>query len=271
MENASYAGVRVESPRYSTGKGLGALALAFFGSFALCLTMGYFGPEVFHRNNVVQESETLNVTWFGHIEDMERWHQLLFLHMRLRRPETETQMESAIVYNQDYRVSSWGSEEVFETPMCPYGCPDCDTYNGQQARFLAELSNQRQIRCEGGKEWCEWTTLLTQDFVEYHTYYMKARQVAIDEPNIFSKDNIFWLEFEIVFVNEEFTGFEMAVFYGFLALTLCFMFLPRLGLFTEMLKLNKSLWSRQQKWVAALLVSLAFFNNPFFALQASFF
>ena len=46
-------------------------------------------------------------------------------------------------------------------------------------------------------------------------------------------------------------------------------FLPKIGFFTEMLKLPQNLWSRQQMWVGILLVALLFFNNVFFAAQAS--
>jgi Wnt-binding factor required for Wnt secretion len=47
-------------------------------------------------------------------------------------------------------------------------------------------------------------------------------------------------------------------------------FLPKIGFFTEMLKLPQNMWSRQQMWVGILLVALLFFNNVFFAAQVSY-
>jgi Wnt-binding factor required for Wnt secretion len=65
---------------------------------------------------------------------------------------------------------------------------------------------------------------------------------------------------------------KSSVFFALLctrATVLC-RFLPKIGFFTEMLKLPQNMWSRQQMWVGILLVALLFFNNVFFAAQVSY-
>lgn len=50
--------------------------------------------------------------------------QMLYLHMRLEKPEM---IKGAVSYEQRYSVSSWASEEAIDNDVCYEGCNyDCD-------------------------------------------------------------------------------------------------------------------------------------------------
>lgn len=71
-------------------------------------------------------------------------------------------------------------------------------------------------------------------------------QVGMQEPKIFAGERQFTLGFEIVYITEEFTRYQMAWHYGWIVITLMFMFLPKIGFFYEMFQLHQNFWSRQQ-------------------------
>lgn len=71
-------------------------------------------------------------------------------------------------------------------------------------------------------------------------------QVRMQEPLVFANSPIFTLGFEIVYITEAFTHYQMAWHYGWILVTLMFMFLPKIGFFYEMLQLHQNFWSRQQ-------------------------
>lgn len=66
------------------------------------------------------------------------------------------------------------------------------------------------------------------------------------EPALFKSISPFYLGFEMVFITEEFTRYQMGYHYTWVVVTLLFMFLPRLGFFYEMRRLHQNFWSRQQ-------------------------
>lgn len=66
------------------------------------------------------------------------------------------------------------------------------------------------------------------------------------EPALFKSISPFYLGFEMVFITEEFTRYQMWYHYTWVVVTLLFMFLPRLGFFYEMHRLHQNFWSRQQ-------------------------
>ncbi|CAM9888909.1 unnamed protein product, partial [Phaeothamnion confervicola] len=106
---------------------------------------------------------------------------------------------------------------------------------------------------------CGWVGLLNIDFVNYHTYYFEVSAAKGQEkPKAHQKHRLHLL-------TRQRCRFQNAWCYSFVIIVLAFMLLPRLGFFVCMLRVPKALWSRQQKWTAALLVSLFFFNNPFYA------
>jgi hypothetical protein len=94
-------------------------------------------------------------------------------------------------------------------------------------------------------------------------------EVHMSQPEEITKlgPQYYYLDFEIVFYNSDYTHWQMKWFYLFTAITLCFMFLPRLGFFTEMMRTSSRFWSRQQIWVGILLVSLLLYNNFLFGAQ----
>eukprot|EP00611_Tribonema_gayanum_P012231 TRINITY_DN22864_c0_g1_i1.p1 TRINITY_DN22864_c0_g1~~TRINITY_DN22864_c0_g1_i1.p1 ORF type:complete len:480 (+),score=185.03 TRINITY_DN22864_c0_g1_i1:133-1572(+) len=261
MENASFSKVRLESSKYSTPKAQGILTGVFMLAVLVCAVIGILGPDVYDKKNYILPSDSLNVTWTGSVSNMERWHQRLFLQMRLLSPYTDGRPAT---YHQTQTITTWGRDEVLPK-LCVDGCMDCNFEGVEEiCQVLAPATETDHIiRCKAGDKWCGWDTLLKQPFVEYAYYDM---QVDMVQASVFTGSE-FMLEFEIVFITKAFTKWEMRWFYALCALTLCFMFLPKVGFFTEMRKLPQSMWSRQQVWVGALLVTLLLFNNIFFVLQ----
>lgn len=78
------------------------------------------------------------------------------------------------------------------------------------------------------------------------TSYPLLAQVDMEEPQLFSGAPDFTLGFEIVYITKEFTHYQMAWHYGWVLITLVFMFLPKIGFFYEMMQLHQNFWSRQQ-------------------------
>ncbi|CAM9624517.1 unnamed protein product [Ectocarpus sp. 13 AM-2016] len=263
MENASYAKVRLESAPYSTRFGIGILSAVYVIGLLACLIVGTIkGPNVFERSPpAAVETNNLNVTWYGKIDGMERWHQVLYLHMRLNKPDM---ISGAVSYEQRYSVSSWASEEPVDDIACPDGCTSECNVGGQCVELAQGIVTDRVIQCPSNEQWCGWTTLLTEEFVEFGTYYM---QVDMEQPQIFSNAPEFTLDFEIVYITKEFTTYQMYWHYAWILITLVFMFVPKIGFFYEMMQLHQNFWSRQQARVGVLLLSLLFFNNVFFGFQ----
>lgn len=71
-------------------------------------------------------------------------------------------------------------------------------------------------------------------------------QVAMEEPALFDETPLFTLSFEMVYINKEFTKFQMTSHYFWVLIALVFMFVPKIGFFYEMFHLHHSFWSRQQ-------------------------
>ncbi|CAM9694708.1 unnamed protein product [Laminaria digitata] len=181
--------------------------------------------------------------------------------MRLNKPEIIT---GGVSYEQRYSVSSWGSEDPIDGNVCPDGCTaDCDV-DGQCVELAQGIVTDHVIQCGSNDQWCGWTTLLTEEFVEYGTYYM---QVDMVEPVVFSTVLDFTLDFQIVYITKEFTLYQMVWHYAWVAITLVFMFVPKIGFFYEMTQLHQNFWSRQQARVGVLLLANLFFNNVFFVAQ----
>lgn len=68
----------------------------------------------------------------------------------------------------------------------------------------------------------------------------------MEEPQIFANSPDFTLDFEIVYITKEFTIYQMKWHYAWIAITLVFMFVPKIGFFYEMMQLHQNFWSRQQ-------------------------
>lgn len=68
----------------------------------------------------------------------------------------------------------------------------------------------------------------------------------MEEPQIFANSPDFTLDFEIVYITKEFTKYQMKWHYVWIAITLVFMFVPKIGFFYEMMQLHQNFWSRQQ-------------------------
>lgn len=66
------------------------------------------------------------------------------------------------------------------------------------------------------------------------------------EPQLFSAEPRFTLDFEIVYITAEFTKYQMTWHYAWILITLVFMFVPKIGFFYEMTQLHQNFWSRQQ-------------------------
>lgn len=66
------------------------------------------------------------------------------------------------------------------------------------------------------------------------------------EPVVFSTVLDFTLDFQIVYITKEFTLYQMVWHYAWVAITLVFMFVPKIGFFYEMTQLHQNFWSRQQ-------------------------
>ncbi|CAM9171126.1 unnamed protein product [Sphacelaria rigidula] len=262
MENASYARVRLESAPYSSKPGIGILSAVYVVGLLACLLVGRKGPDVFARSPPdAVETSSLNVTWYGKIDGMEPMHQVLYLHMQLKKPDS---ISGGVSYEQRYSVSSWASEEPIDEKVCPDGCTSSCDVDGQCVQLTANRVTDRVIKCASDEQWCGWTKLLTEDFVEYGAYYM---QVDMEEPKMFTSEPSFTLGFEIVYITREFTQYQMAWHYGWIMVVLVFMFVPKIGFFYEMMQLHQNFWSRQQARVGVLLLSLLFFNNVFFVAQ----
>ena len=71
-------------------------------------------------------------------------------------------------------------------------------------------------------------------------------QVDMEEPQVFANSPDFTLDFEIVYIKKEFTQYQMKWHYAWIAITLVFMFVPKIGFFYEMMQLHQNFWSRQQ-------------------------
>lgn len=68
----------------------------------------------------------------------------------------------------------------------------------------------------------------------------------MEEPQVFANSPDFTLDFEIVYITKEFTKYQMKWHYAWIAITLMFMFVPKIGFFYEMMQLHQNFWSRQQ-------------------------
>ena len=68
----------------------------------------------------------------------------------------------------------------------------------------------------------------------------------MEEPQVFANSPDFTLDFEIVYIKKEFTVYQMYWHYAWIAITLVFMFVPKIGFFYEMTQLHQNFWSRQQ-------------------------
>mmetsp|Transcript_4047 Transcript_4047/g.6177 ORF Transcript_4047/g.6177 Transcript_4047/m.6177 type:complete len:475 (-) Transcript_4047:57-1481(-) len=261
MENASYSAVRLEKAKYSNARAGGVMTAVFIVGITICLILGINGPSVYEIKDSQIVTDTLDVIWSGTVSNLETWNQRLFLQMRAQNPDLNL---TALTYTQNQTINIWGRDKDFSNE-CENGCGECNDPTSLKlcdvlVRNMTYLST---IQCKEGEVWCGWTTVLEQPFVDYFIYDM---QVYMNHPANFEGDE-FTLQFEIVYINKAFTKWEMHWFYAFCLFTLLVMFAPGFGFFTAMIKVPHHLWSRQQVWVATLLVSLLAFNNMFFVFQ----
>ncbi|CAM9768257.1 unnamed protein product [Chrysoparadoxa australica] len=211
---------------------------------------------------------------------MEPWHQFLYIRTRTLVPEAFAGQEAPKL---SYYLKAYGSPtSPMSTSACPRGCMDCptgSTAEGQELEcdlLIQEEIIDQQLSCREGSEWCNWKRLLSVDSIEYHTYYVVVQlevprtTEATTGPELNALSHLWRFETEFIHAAEVFTWFQNAFHYTMVIITLCVMFLPRIGFFTELIRQRRSMdtrftVSRQQKWVGVLLVGLFFFNNPIFA------
>jgi hypothetical protein len=72
---------------------------------------------------------------------------------------------------------------------------------------------------------------------------------------------------EFVYMNKDFTIFEISLKYSLFTLTFLILFCPYFGYYFKMEKLNPSYRSFEQKWVFTLLILLLLFDEPFVAAK----
>ena len=74
-------------------------------------------------------------------------------------------------------------------------------------------------------------------------------------------------KFELVFVDTNYTAFEMGFKGFFFAATLLVLLLPRRGFLWSLRNVPSRFWSAEQQWVLGLLCGLLVFDDPLFAAR----
>ncbi|GMI44155.1 hypothetical protein TrCOL_g5484 [Triparma columacea] len=284
MENLAYGAVRIESAKFGK-RGVCLTAVSFFVAFALCCFLGMAGPEVFVTKSGIAH---LNVNrrgietsvWNGNLINLHRENQLLWLTCTLTRPPSiETSL--GFEYEQQITLDVLGTDEEISTRGGSANFPTIFKV------YLGGKNVTRLVKFPAGAEKSNPITIFNMHSVQFENYKVKAEFYSpghlLDEAGHASEvDHQLTAQFDLTYVNKEYTGFEMSWKYAFVVITVLAMWSPRLnrggllsrsriftscslvfeGFFTKLCGTSTKIWSYQQKWVSVLLVLLFFFNDP---------
>ena len=135
--------------------------------------------------------------------------------------------------------------------------------------------------CREGAEYCDFFFLFKRDFVDRDVYTLSITfpdpQEYLDAlPEEDSSDHtqpLFAVQSQVTSIDPAFTRFEIAFKYLWLVITLVVMFCPcGVGFMSALKRQRKDTGvgrTFHQKWTAALLWGLLWFDDPFVALTVS--
>lgn len=116
--------------------------------------------------------------------------------------------------------------------------------------------------CHQEEDWCEWFFVWNRDFVDHDTYLLNA---TVSDP-----DKKLDVESKVTAINPDFTRFELAFKYLWLAVTIMVMFCPCGVGFRSALKRQRKDTGRprsyHQRWTSVLLWALFWFDDPLVAV-----
>ncbi|GMH71188.1 hypothetical protein TrRE_jg11118 [Triparma retinervis] len=280
MENLAYGAVRIESAKFGK-RGVCATAVCFFLAFSICCFVGMAGPDVFVTKSGIAN---LNVNrrgietsvWNGNLIHLNPENQFLWLTCTLTRPDS-IDPKLGFEYEQQLTLDVLGTDEEIQHAAFP---TNFEVY-------LASKNVTRLVKFPPGAEKSDPITIFNMHSVQYENYKVKAEFLSpghlLDEAGHASEvDHQLTAQFDLTYVNKEYTGFEMSWKYTFLVITVLAMWSPRLnrggllsrsrtftscslvfeGFFTKLCGTSSKIWSYQQKWISVLLVMLFFFNDP---------
>lgn len=225
---------------------------AFFVMVAICLLLGLAGPAVLvtrgNANALACASENCTAVWKGTLVHMNVLHQVLYLEATIERTELSPGSEDVgLEYQQEVVVSAMGLDND-NTPHV----------------ILNHKKHIRTVTCPAGRSKCDPIVVFAQNFIHYTKYELEVQFIHPDQA--FQSQGVvgtLLIEFDLHRVNSNFTIFEMAVKYCFLAVTVVLAAVY----FFKLTKVPFRLWSYEQKWIGAVLVGLMFFDNPLVAME----
>eukprot|EP01084_Bolivina_argentea_P192250 330070_1 len=273
MENEGFAKVRIENEGDTNGRrwNLFIPSVAFIASVLLGVAISRFSPIEYKC--ISRTAVSLNLPenkWVLHLENMKPENQQLLLLSR----ETHPSPDKELIFNQSYDISVWGSNFPVKDEAGNDTCINRSCHNCSSCEYISHVERKVNIVCAPGAVYCDWKVDYFTRFLHYPTYYVEVDVVVLDyvtamkELTDEERNEEMNAEFELFYKSENYARFILRVNSCFFIITLVFMFFPKLGFFTQLIKVNPQFWSKQQKYIALLLVGLLLFNNPLFNIPA---
>lgn len=125
-------------------------------------------------------------------------------------------------------------------------------------------------KCDQEEEWCEWFFVWNRDFVDHEDYHVTVTVPDLTEFLDMTDVTDISIENRVTAINADFTRFELAFKYLWLAVTIMVMFCPCGVGFRSALKRQRKDTGRprsyHQRWISVLLWALLWFDDPLVAV-----
>jgi len=253
MENKSdEIYVRIEDPSIGT-RSIVLMSLTFSIGFLVCIAVGATGPQIFSTKMASNGFLTLHqntsyTTWQTSITDMVPLHRQFYIMAKIQHPGyfSNSGPVSSFSYNQAVTISLNATHQA----------------DNKEAVLYKPFTKDIQVTCGASNMWCNTIILLYIPIIQFSDYDLK---VVFQHPKIYNGD--IGMEISLMYENTKYSVFSAGWSYFFLGITILVMFFPCCGFFWAAAKIPTSKWTNQQKWVAGLLCTLFFYDDPFLAAE----
>jgi hypothetical protein len=236
--------------------------IALLVGFLILVGIGAAGPTVIQYRETATTIHTISdqpdATGFDSFDfKLVPRNQLLWVETRLSRP-------SGAADNVEIRAT-------MSMKLTVTGINSGD----QASTVVAQEDIEREVICRANEQFCDWFDLWNQDFIYFNEYRVA---VVFEQPTLGVSNNPstdprrsmdVLIQHKVLFVNASYTEFELGWKYTFFTVTLIALLIPRWGYAWRLAVVPRRSRSFEQRWTLALLISLVFFNDPFFAAAAN--
>mmetsp|Transcript_46281 Transcript_46281/g.75526 ORF Transcript_46281/g.75526 Transcript_46281/m.75526 type:complete len:448 (-) Transcript_46281:363-1706(-) len=226
--------------------GILTFIIIFLALIAGSVVLVIYGPEqLIGDGNVISCPANLFGEWrcSVSIHGVNRWNRWIALY----------------AHPYSLKFDEMGIEKDVNFTIDVYGSKTANDSLGLVS-LVSGLEKTRTIICRYRQEQCNTILLLQQNFIDQADYEI---QIVIKDTSFQGIAFLDRCDLEFVYVNTDYTFFELIGRYGFLILTIMFVLISQCA----MIRCSRRDIIPEQRWVALLGVSLIAFDNPFFICE----